>query len=214
MPPLLQTVYFASLDPLDKKTAIRYRIDGVLDTVRELPIDIHKQMVNRIKIMAEMDITETRVPQDGRIQTIIQKHKLDLRISTLPTVRGEKVVMRILDISGSNSKIEYLGFKENEEKIIRELIAKPNGIILVSGPTGSGKTTLVSLIPRLFDATSGSVLLDGVDVRDLAPEALWSRVGIVPQKPYLFSGTVASNLGYGKENATEEKVTNNFQNGL
>ncbi len=78
--------------------------------------------------------------------------------------------------------------------------------LAVIGSTGSGKTTLVSLIPRLFDATSGSVLLDGVDVRDLAPEALWSRVGIVPQKPYLFSGTVASNLGYGKENATEDEM--------
>jgi len=78
--------------------------------------------------------------------------------------------------------------------------------LAVIGSTGSGKTTLVSLIPRLFDATSGSVLLDGVDVRDLAPEALWSRVGIVPQKPYLFSGTVASDLGYGKENATEEEM--------
>jgi ATP-binding cassette subfamily B protein len=78
--------------------------------------------------------------------------------------------------------------------------------LAVIGSTGSGKTTLVSLIPRLFDATSGSVLLDGVDVRDLAPEALWSRVGIVPQKPYLFSGTVASNLGYGKENAIEEEM--------
>jgi len=78
--------------------------------------------------------------------------------------------------------------------------------LAVIGSTGSGKTTLVSLIPRLFDATSGSVLLDGVDVRDLAPEALWSRVGIVPQKPYLFSGTVARNLGYGKENATEDEM--------
>jgi ATP-binding cassette subfamily B protein len=78
--------------------------------------------------------------------------------------------------------------------------------LAVIGSTGSGKTTLVSLIPRLFDATSGSVLLDGVDVRDLAPEALWSRVGIVPQKPYLFSGTVASNLVYGKENATEDEM--------
>ena len=78
--------------------------------------------------------------------------------------------------------------------------------LAVIGSTGSGKTTLVSLIPRLFDATSGVVSLDGVDVRDLAPEALWSRVGIVPQRPYLFSGTVASNLGYGKENATEEEM--------
>ena len=78
--------------------------------------------------------------------------------------------------------------------------------LAVIGSTGSGKTTLVSLVPRLFDATSGAVLLDGVDVRDLAPEALWSRVGIVPQKPYLFSGTIASNLGYGKEDATEEEM--------
>jgi ATP-binding cassette subfamily B protein len=78
--------------------------------------------------------------------------------------------------------------------------------LAVIGSTGSGKTTLVSLVPRLFDATSGVVSLDGVDVRDLAPEALWSRVGIVPQKPYLFSGTVASNLTYGKEDATEEEM--------
>ena len=83
---------------------------------------------------------------------------------------------------------------------------KAGQTLAVIGSTGSGKTTLVSLVPRLFDATSGSVLLDGVDVRDLAPEALWSRVGIVPQKPYLFSGTIASNLGYGKEDATEEEM--------
>jgi ATP-binding cassette, subfamily B, multidrug efflux pump len=78
--------------------------------------------------------------------------------------------------------------------------------LAIIGSTGSGKTTLMNLIPRLVDATEGVVTLDGVDVRDLAPEALWSRVGIVPQKPYLFSGTVASNLGYGKENATEEEM--------
>jgi ATP-binding cassette subfamily B protein len=76
----------------------------------------------------------------------------------------------------------------------------------VIGSTGSGKTTLVNLVTRLFDATTGSVVLDGVDVRDLAPEALWSRVGIVPQKPYLFSGTIASNLQYGKDDATEEEM--------
>ena len=78
--------------------------------------------------------------------------------------------------------------------------------LAIIGSTGSGKTTLVNLVPRLFDATGGVVSLDGVDVRDLAPEALWSRVGIVPQKPYLFSGTVASNLTYGKENATEDEM--------
>ena len=129
------------IDPLDSTTHIRYRIDGVLDTVRELPIKIHKQMVNRIKVMGNMDITETRTPQDGRIQTTVQDKKIDLRISTLPTVRGEKVVMRILDITGSKNKIDYLGLTKKEEKLIRDMIAKPNGILLVSGPTGSGKTT-------------------------------------------------------------------------
>jgi len=78
--------------------------------------------------------------------------------------------------------------------------------LAIIGSTGSGKTTLINLVPRLFDATQGVVLLDGVDVRELAPEALWSRVGIVPQKPYLFSGTVASNLRYGKEDATEQEM--------
>lgn len=76
----------------------------------------------------------------------------------------------------------------------------------IVGSTGAGKTTLMSLIPRLFDATEGSVLVDGVDVRDLDPDTLWSKVGLVPQKPYLFSGTVASNLRYGKPDATEEEM--------
>ncbi len=140
------------IDPLDESSHIRYRIDGVLDTVRKLPIKIHKQMVNRIKVMGKMDITETRTPQDGRIQTTIQGRKIDLRISTLPTVRGEKVVMRILNINDSNNKISNLGFTKKEEKIIRNMIFKPNGIILVSGPTGSGKTTtLYAFINELND---------------------------------------------------------------
>jgi ATP-binding cassette subfamily B protein len=79
-------------------------------------------------------------------------------------------------------------------------------MLAVIGSTGSGKTTLINLVPRLFDATSGAVLVDGVDVRELAPENLWSRVGLVPQKPYLFSGTVASNLRYGREDATEDEM--------
>jgi len=138
------------IDPLDSKTVIRYRIDGVLDTVRELPSDIHKQMVNRIKVMAQMDITETRVSQDGRIQTSVQNKKFDLRISTLPTVRGEKVVMRILDITSAKNSIDSLGLNQKDEKAVRKMIAKPNGIILVSGPTGSGKTsTLYSFLHEL-----------------------------------------------------------------
>jgi len=129
------------IDPLDDKVLIRYRVDGVLDVVKEFPIKIHTQMISRIKVMSGMDITETRVPQDGRIQTAIQQKNIDLRISTLPTVRGEKVVMRILDLSGSMNKISALGLEEKEERSVRQMIEKPNGIVLVSGPTGSGKTT-------------------------------------------------------------------------
>jgi len=95
-----------------------------------------------------------------------------------------------------------------EQPVLRDVsfTVRAGETLAIIGSTGSGKTTLMNLIPRLVDATEGTVLLDGVDVRDLAPEALWSRVGIVPQKPYLFSGTVASNLGYGKENASEEEM--------
>jgi len=129
------------IDPLDDKILVRYRVNSVLDVVKEFPIKIHHQMISRIKVMSGMDITETRVPQDGRIQTSIQQKNIDLRISTLPTVRGEKVVMRILDLSGSMNKISALGFNEKEERLVRKMIDKPNGIVLVSGPTGSGKTT-------------------------------------------------------------------------
>ena len=86
------------------------------------------------------------------------------------------------------------------------LRAGPGQTTAIIGSTGSGKTTLLNLVPRLFDATSGSVLVDGVDVRDLEPEVLWSRIGLVPQKPYLFSGTVASNLRYGDPDATDEEL--------
>ncbi|MGZ4773210.1 MAG: ABC transporter ATP-binding protein, partial [Ilumatobacteraceae bacterium] len=86
------------------------------------------------------------------------------------------------------------------------LLARPGQVTAIIGSTGSGKTTLLSLIPRLFDATSGSVLVDGVDVRDLDPDTLWGRIGLVPQRPYLFSGTVASNLRFADPNATDDEL--------
>jgi ATP-binding cassette subfamily B protein len=86
------------------------------------------------------------------------------------------------------------------------LVARAGQTTAIIGSTGAGKTTLLQLVPRLFDATSGSVLIDGVDVRDLAPEVLWDRIGLVPQRPYLFSGTIASNLRFGKTDATEDEL--------
>jgi len=107
-------------------------------------------------------------------------------------------------------ELRYAGFRYPgaQDPVLDDISfrCEPGQTIAVIGSTGSGKTTLVGLIARLFDATSGSVLVDGVDVRDLAPETLWSRVGLVPQRPYLFSGTVASNLRYGREEATESEM--------
>jgi type IV pilus assembly protein PilB len=129
------------IDPTDIEFKIRYRIDGVLGTERTLPKVILTKLVSRIKVMSHMDITDTRTPQDGRIKTIIEGRPIDLRISTLPTIRGEKVVMRVLDLSRDSQGLERLGLTDKERQIFEHLIHRPNGIVLVSGPTGSGKTT-------------------------------------------------------------------------
>lgn len=129
------------IDPTDIEFKIRYRVDGVLSTERVLPKVILSKLISRIKVMSHMDITDTRTPQDGRIKTIIEGRPIDLRISTLPTVRGEKAVMRVLDLSRDNKGITRLGFTEEETELYMKLISRPNGILLVSGPTGSGKTT-------------------------------------------------------------------------
>lgn len=129
------------IDPTDIEFKIRYRVDGVLSTEKVLPKVILPKLISRIKVMAHMDITDTRTPQDGRIKTIIEGRPIDLRISTLPTVRGEKAVMRVLDLSRDNKGISRLGFTDKETVVFTKLISRPNGIVLVSGPTGSGKTT-------------------------------------------------------------------------
>jgi ATP-binding cassette subfamily B multidrug efflux pump len=116
----------------------------------------------------------------------------------IPTQRGSHLEFR-------NVSFHYPGAEAAVLNNVSVTVSAGETLAIV-GSTGSGKTTLVSLIARLFDATSGSVLVDGVDVKDMAPEELWSRLGLVPQKPYLFSGTVASNLRYGKEDATEEEM--------
>jgi len=138
------------IDPQEKKVIIRYRIDGVLRPERSLPKHMQKMLTARVKIMANLDITESRVPQDGRIKINLDFHPVDLRISTLPTVYGEKVVMRILDLGNSLNDIEKLGFSHNHLDKFKGLLARPNGIILITGPTGSGKSsTLYAGLNRL-----------------------------------------------------------------
>ncbi|MEZ0324221.1 MAG: GspE/PulE family protein [Hydrogenothermaceae bacterium] len=130
------------IEPFEKEVRIRYRIDGILRTVQRFNVSIKDALVSRFKIMSNLDISEKRVPQDGRIRVSINGRRIDLRVSTLPTVYGEKVVMRIQDAESYLSiKLEDLGFEADDLVKIREAIYSPWGMVLVTGPTGSGKTT-------------------------------------------------------------------------
>ncbi len=129
------------LEPRANCVEIRYRIDGALQHIRNLPKQIQAAITSRIKIMAEMDIAEKRKPQDGRIKMRISNRNIDLRISTLPIQYGERVVIRVLDKSAQQFSLDRIGFNEEQFKIFEGLISRPHGIILVTGPTGSGKTT-------------------------------------------------------------------------
>ncbi|HEY3248924.1 MAG TPA: type II secretion system ATPase GspE [bacterium] len=129
------------LEPHRRSLQIRYRVDGILRDAMAPPKAMQQAMISRIKIMANLDIAERRQPQDGRIHVVIEGREYDLRVSTLPTVFGEKVVMRILDQSTAKLTLSKLGYMSAMLETWNELISKPYGMILVSGPTGSGKTT-------------------------------------------------------------------------
>ncbi len=125
----------------EKNLRIRYRIDGILQVVATPPNDSAQQLISRIKVLARMDISERRVPQDGRIRfTLADQKKIDFRVNTLPTIYGEKVVMRILDSSNAALGVEKLGFEPKQQQDFMRALQKPDGMILVTGPTGSGKT--------------------------------------------------------------------------
>ena len=137
-------------DPREKFTMIRIRVDGLLQDYAEVPSDVEKNLITRIKIIGGMNITESRLPQDGSIKIKIRDINLDLRVSSLPTSLGEKVVIRILDYSRSMSGLESLDLSEGNYKKVLEMMQIPNGIILVTGATGSGKsTTVYSILQRL-----------------------------------------------------------------
>ena len=137
-------------DPREDMMVIRIRVDGALTDYAEVPNTIKKNLVTRIKIISGMNITESRLPQDGAIKTNLQNIDLDIRVSCLPTMNGEKIVIRILDYSMSQAGLESLGFSETNYEKICKMIAAPNGIILVTGATGTGKsTTVYSILQRL-----------------------------------------------------------------
>lgn len=138
------------VDPQEKQVAIRYRIDGVLRTEQTLPKQMQGVLTARLKIISMLNIAERRLPQDGRIQMQIDRRRIDIRVSTLPTVHGESIVLRILDQSAGVKKMSDLGLSEANQDKFQRIIAKPNGIVLITGPTGSGKTsTLYTALAEL-----------------------------------------------------------------
>src|SRR5258706_795590 len=138
------------IEPHEKSTPVRYRIDGILQEKLTIPHELHDSLVSRIKILGGMKIDERRIPQDGRFNFKGQEEEVDLRISSLPTTWGEKIVMRLLKKSGGVPDLPELGLRGNGLKHLQDAILRPHGIILICGPTGSGKTTtLYSVISKL-----------------------------------------------------------------
>lgn len=138
------------IDPQEDSVRIRYRVDGVMRTERTLPPNMHAVIVARVKVMANLNVAERRLPQDGRVEMDIEFRKVDIRISTLPTIHGEKVVMRVLDLGTALTEVDKLGFTQANRRQFLQGIESSYGVVLITGPTGSGKTTtLYSALSRL-----------------------------------------------------------------
>lgn len=149
------------IEPEEKELRVRFRVDGVLREIMRSDIGMLTPVLSRIKIMANLNIAETRLPQDGRIAYRAKQKNIDLRVSIIPTITGEKVVMRILDKNNFSVSIEKIGLEIEEYEKVMDIISKPYGIILVSGPTGSGKTTtLYSILNVLNDEYKNIITIE------------------------------------------------------
>ncbi len=167
------------VEPIEDKVRVRFRVDGVLATSIELPVKIHSAIVARVKILSSMRLDEKRKPQDGRFSATIDGRKIDFRVSTLPTYYGEKVVMRILDPDSEIRTLETIGISGYNLDLIREAVKQPYGIILISGPTGSGKSTTLYAMLSEVDRLGKNVIsledpveykIEGVSQSQVRPE--------------------------------------------
>jgi type IV pilus assembly protein PilB len=145
-------------EPQAKELVVRFRIDGVLHEIMSIPRRMQSGVLSRLKIMADLDIAERRVPQDGRIGLVVGGKPIDMRVATLPTVYGEKVVMRLLDKSNVMLDLEDLGFAEKALKRFRKSFTKPYGAILVTGPTGSGKSTTLYAALNILNSSEKNII--------------------------------------------------------
>jgi type IV pilus assembly protein PilB len=168
------------VEPAKKDTLVRFRVDGLLREAMRLPKVVHSPLVSRFKILAQMDIAERRVPQDGAIRVKIEKRSVDFRVSSLPTLYGEKMVLRITDQTKSLPKLEAIGLSEKDYAMIKSFTHRHKGIILVTGPTGSGKTTTLYALLNAIKATAINLLtvedpvettIDGINQTQVNPDA-------------------------------------------
>ncbi|MES2225683.1 MAG: GspE/PulE family protein [Patescibacteria group bacterium] len=180
------------IEPTPEKTQVRFRMDGKLHMSLELPGKVHPAVVARIKILSQMRLDERRKPQDGRFSATVEGRRIDFRVSTFPTQFGEKVVMRILDRSKSVATLESLGFTERDFQTIQEIIAKPYGIILISGPTGSGKSTTLFAMLSALDREALNVVSVEDPVEYEIPGVAQSQVH--PEIGYTFASGLRSIL--------------------
>lgn len=146
------------IEPMRDFSLVRFRIDGVLHDVVKLPLDIHDSIVTRIKVMAKIRTDEHQAAQDGKIQTEVEKRIVDIRVSVVPITGGEKVVMRLLSEKSRNYSFEDLGFQDSDVKIVNEAYKRPHGMILATGPTGSGKTTTLYAILKQVNKREVNVM--------------------------------------------------------
>ncbi len=175
------------IEPTREKTRVRFRVDGVLHSSLFLPSRVHSAVIARVKIMSNMKIDETRIPQDGRFSTEIGNQVIDFRVSTFPTTLGEKVALRVLDPSMGRQSFRDLGIIEHNEQVLREVVEQPYGTVLATGPTGSGKTTTLYALLNVMNK-------EGVNIVTVEDPVEYRIEGLNQSR-------VKPDLGYGFANA-------------
>jgi len=180
------------IEPDEKSLRIRFRIDGFLYEFLTLPKTIHPPLTSRIKVLAEMDIAETRLPQDGNFNVRLERRNIEIRVSTFPTIYGENVVLRLLDQTTSLMKLEDLGFSDQMLERFKQLLQRPHGMILVTGPTGSGKTTTLYASLNLINSPEKNIITIEDPVEYRLP--LIRQTQINPKAGITFAGGLRSIL--------------------
>jgi len=174
-----QKVSDIHIEPQRDRLRIRFRLDGALSEVSSLPLELHQPIVSRVKILSNLKIDETRVPQDGRFRTVLFNRDIDFRVSTFPTPIGEKAAIRVLDPTVGLKGLEELGLVDRNYQIVKEGIEKPYGMILITGPTGSGKTTTLYALMQILNKEEVNIVsledpveyfIDGLNQSQVRPE--------------------------------------------